>query len=88
MPWYFDKQWSYYNDKYPDLVHLPKKLPKLKENSMFSKKSIEPSQIFKSPLMTKSTLINKYLVQKYHSLKLLLKRIKLGVAVDYDFESL
>jgi len=99
VPWYFEKQWSYYCDKYPELVtHLPRKnrvnaslqVP-AKNSSLADRLSMSSGSLlplFTSKLMTESTLINKYRVKKYHDLMLLLKRIKDNIAIPYDFESL
>ena len=55
VPWYFDQQWSYYNDKYPDLVSKINDIDK--PTNLYSK-------IFKSNMTTESGLIYKFRVHK------------------------
>lgn len=79
VPWYFNKQWSYYSNKYPELVTY------LKYEESYSQTYLMLKEL---KLDNGSTLVLKYRLNQYRELRTLLQHIWDGSAVRYDFESL
>lgn len=90
MPWYFEKQWKYYSDKYPELGKylirvLYLAIVSFKLFSQTNKFKKDESQVYnylRRNRVTEHTFINKYRLQKYSELLILLKKIKNQTATD------